>query len=57
VLEKIETSDAKIRPALSADDIDRILEIAEEDDEELLEWDEEATNVIGGHVIDSKKLH
>jgi hypothetical protein len=57
VLNKIETSDAKIRPAWSADDIDRILEIAEEDDEELLEWDEEATNVIGGHKIDSKKFH
>ena len=32
VLDKIETSDAKIRPALSADDIDRILDIAEEMD-------------------------
>ena len=57
VLEKIETSDAKIRPALSADDIDRILDLAEEDDEELLEWDEEGGNVIGGHIIDSKKFH
>ena len=47
----------KIRPALSADDIDRILDIAEEDDEELLEWDEEGGNVIGGHKIDSKKFH
>ena len=49
--------DAKIRPALSADDIDRILDLAEEDDEELLEWDEEGGNVIGGHKIDSKKFH
>ena len=57
VLAKIETSDAKIRPALSADDIDRILEIADEEDEELLEWDEEGGNVIGGHKIDSKKFH
>ena len=57
VLEKIETSDAKIRPALSADDIDRILDLAEEDDEELLEWDEEGGNLIGGHKIDSKKFH
>ena len=57
VLNKIETSDAKIRPALSADDIDRILEIAEEDDEEDYEWDEEGSNVIGGHKIDSKKYH
>ena len=57
VLDKIETSDAKIRPALSADDIDRILDLAEEDDEELLEWDEEGGNLIGGHKIDSKKFH
>ena len=57
VLDKIEASDAKIRPALSVDDIDRILEIADEDDEELLEWDEEGGNVIGGHKIDSKKFH
>ncbi len=57
VLEKIETSDAKIRPALSADDIDRILDLAEEGDEELLEWDEEGGNLIGGHKIDSKKFH
>ena len=42
---------------MSADDIDRILDIAEEDDEELLEWDEEGGNVIGGHKIDSKKFH
>ena len=57
VLAKVEATDAKIRPALSADDIDKILEIAEEADEELLEWDEEGNNVIGGHVIDSKKFH
>ena len=57
VLAKIETSDAKIRPALSAEDIDKILEIADEEDEELLEWDEEGGNVIGGHKIDSKKFH
>ena len=57
VLAKIETSDAKIRPALSADDIDRILEIADEEDEELLEWDEEGGNVIGGHKTDTKKFH
>ena len=57
VLAKVEETDAKIRPALSADDIDKILEIAEEADEELLEWDEEGNNVIGGHIIDSKKFH
>ena len=57
VLAKVEETDAKIRPALSADDIDKILEIAEEEDEELLEWDEEGNNVIGGHIIDSKKFH
>ena len=57
VLAKVEASDAKIRPALSADDIDRILEIADEEDEEDYEWDEEASNVIGGHKIDSKKYH
>ena len=57
VLAKVEASDAKIRPALSADDIDRILEIADEEDEELIEWDEEGGNVIGGHKIDSKKYH
>ena len=57
VLAKVEETDAKIRPALSADDIDKILEIAEEEGEELLEWDEEGNNVIGGHIIDSKKFH
>ena len=57
VLAKVEATDAKIRPALSADDIDKILEIADEEDEELLEWDEEGNNVIGGHIIDSKKFH
>ena len=57
VLAKVEETDAKIRPALSADDIDKILEIAEGEDEELIEWDEEGGNVIGGHIIDSKKFH
>ena len=57
VLAKIESSDAKIRPALSAEDIDKILDMADEEEEELLEWDEEGNNVIGGHKIDSKKYH
>jgi len=58
VLAKVEATDAKIRPALSAEDIDKILEIAEEEDnEEPIEWDEEASNVIGGHIIHKKILH
>tara|TARA_B110001450_G_scaffold206094_1_gene196148 strand:- start:167 stop:487 length:321 start_codon:yes stop_codon:yes gene_type:complete len=59
VLAKVEATDAKIRPALSADDIDRILDIAEQEehDEDPVEWDEEGGNVIGGHIIDSKKFH
>ena len=58
VLAKVEETDAKIRPALSAEDIDKILEIAEEEDnEEPIEWDEEASNVIGGHIIHKKILH
>tara|TARA_B110000444_G_C18580401_1_gene473665 strand:+ start:182 stop:640 length:459 start_codon:yes stop_codon:yes gene_type:complete len=57
VLDKIQRQDNNVRPALSAADIDKILDIAEEIDEEENMWDEEATNVIGGHIIDSKKLH
>ena len=57
VLNKIEHQDSTARPALSAADIDKILDIAEEIDEEDYEWDEEGSNVIGGHKIDSKKYH
>ena len=41
VLDKIQKTDAKIRPALSAEDIDRILDIAEDMDMQIGPEDEE----------------
>ena len=41
VLDKIQKTDAKIRPALSAEDIDRILDIAEDMDMQIGSEDDE----------------
>ena len=56
VLNKIQTDTLHARPPLTPDDIDRILSIAEEMDSEFMR-DDEPTDMIGGHTIESKKLH
>ena len=56
VLNRIESESERSRPALSTDDIDRILSIAEDMDTEFIR-DDEAADMIGGHKIDSKKFH
>ena len=56
VLNKIESESQRSRPALSTDDIDRILSIAEDMDSEFMR-DDEPTDMIGGYTIESKKLH
>ena len=56
VLNKIESESRRSRPALSTDDIDRILSIAEDMDTEFIR-DDEAADMIGGHQILSKKFH
>ena len=56
VLNRIETETSSARPALSTEDIDRILDIADEIDAEFIR-DDEASDMIGGHQILSKKLH
>ena len=56
VLNRIETETSNARPALSTEDIDRILDIADEIDSEFIR-DDEPSDMIGGHQILSKKLH
>ena len=56
VLHRIETETSSARPALSTEDIDRILDIADEIDAEFIR-DDEPADMIGGHQILSKKLH
>ena len=56
VLNRIETETSNARPALSTEDIDRILDIADEIDAEFIR-DDEPADMIGGHQILSKKLH
>ena len=56
VLNRIETESQRSRPALSTDDIDRILSLADEMDSEFMR-DDEPTDMIGGYTIESKKLH
>ena len=56
VLNKIESESQRSRPALSTDDIDRILSLADEMDSEFMR-DDEPTDMIGGYTIESKKLH
>ena len=56
VLHRIETEASSARPALSTEDIDRILDIADEIDAEFIR-DDEPSDMIGGHQILSKKLH
>ena len=56
VLNKIESESRRSKPALSTEDIDRILSIAEDMDTEFMR-DDEPTDMIGGYTIESKKLH
>ena len=56
VLNRIETESSSARQALSTEDIDRILDIADEIDAEFIR-DDEPADMIGGHQILSKKLH
>ena len=56
VLNKMQTDTQTPRPPLTPDDIDRILDIAEEMDSEFMR-DDEPTDMIGGYTIESKKLH
>ena len=56
VLNKIQSESQRSRPALSTEDIDRILSIADEMDSEFMR-DDEPHDMIGGYTIESKKLH
>ena len=56
VLNRIESESERSRPALSTEDIDRILSIAEDMDTEFIR-DDEPEDMIGGHQILSKKFH
>ncbi len=57
VLNKMQNEVRRPRPALTPDDIDRILDIAEEMDNTEFMRDDEPHDMIGGYKIDSKKLH
>ena len=56
VLNKMQTDAKSARPPLTPEDIDRILDIAEEMDSEFMR-DDEPHNMIGGHTIESKTVH
>ena len=56
VLNKMQTDSLRARPPLTPEDIDRILDIAEEMDSEFMR-DDEPHNMIGGHTIESKTVH
>ena len=56
VLNKMQTDSQRTRPPLTPEDIDRILDIAEEMDSEFMR-DDEPHNMIGGHTIESKTVH
>ena len=56
VLNKMQTDSLRPRPPLTPEDIDRILDIAEEMDSEFLR-DDEPHDMIGGHTIESKTVH
>ena len=56
VLNKMQTDSQRARPPLTPEDIDRILDIAEELDTEFMR-DDEPHDMIGGYTIESKKLH
>ena len=56
VLNKMQTDSRTPRTPLTPEDIDRILDIAEEMDSEFMR-DDEPHDMIGGHTIESKTFH
>ena len=56
VLNKMQSDSLRARPPLTPEDIDRILDIAEEMDSEFMR-DDEPHDMIGGHTIESKTVH
>ena len=56
VLNKMQTDSLRPSPPLTPEDIDRILDIAEEMDSEFMR-DDEPHDMIGGHTIESKTFH
>ena len=56
VLNKMQVDAKNARPPLTPEDIDRILDIAEEMDSEFMR-DDEPHDMIGGHTIESKTVH
>ena len=56
VLNKMQSDSLRARPPLTPEDIDRILDIAEEMDSEFMR-DDEPHDMIGGHTIESKTFH
>ena len=56
VLNKMQSDTRNARPPLTPEDIDRILDIAEEMDSEFMR-DDEPHDMIGGHTIESKTFH
>ena len=56
VLNKMKVDAKSARPPLTPEDIDRILDIAEEMDSEFMR-DDEPHDMIGGHTIESKTFH
>ena len=57
VLNKMQTDSLRTRPPLTPEDIDRILDIAEEMDNAEFMRDDEPHDMIGGHTIESKTVH
>lgn len=57
VLNKMQTDSKRARPPLTPEDIDRILDIAEEMDNAEFMRDDEPHDMIGGHTIESKTFH
>ena len=56
VLNKMQVDSKRARQPLTPEDIDRILDIAEEMDSEFMR-DDEPHDMIGGHTIESKTVH
>ena len=57
VLNKMQNDSLRTRPPLTPEDIDRILDIAEEMDNAEFMRDDEPHDMIGGHTIESKTFH
>ena len=57
VLNKMKADARSARPPLTPEDIDRILDIAEEMDNAEFMRDDEPHDMIGGHTIESKTFH